>query len=105
MNKKYKTQASAAIHQTMSDLYKNGVIDKQTMKKFDESCLTKIKEMTPDEIREIREKEMVSQSVFAIYLNVSTSVVGQWERGEKSPAGASLKLLTLVKKNGLQAIA
>lgn len=105
MNKKYRNKASAAIHETMSDLYKIGMVDKRTMRHFDESCLTAIKEMTPDEIKEIREKEMVSQSVLAIYLNVSTSVVGQWERGEKSPAGASLKLLTLVQKKGLQAIA
>ena len=31
--------------------------------------------------------------------------VSQWERGEKHPQGASLKLLTLVEKNGLQALA
>ena len=95
----------AAVHETASGLHEIGLMDKATMRNFDETCLTTIKDLTADEIREIREKEMVSQSVFAIYLNVSTSVIGQWERGEKSPAGASLKLLTLVKKNGLQAIA
>jgi putative transcriptional regulator len=31
--------------------------------------------------------------------------VSQWERGEKRPRGASLKLLTLVAKKGLQAVA
>ena len=35
------------------------------------------------------------------YGNVSTGLVSQWERGEKRPRGASLKLLTLVAKNGL----
>ena len=38
-------------------------------------------------------------------LNVTTSLVSQWERGEKRPRGASLKLLTLVAKNGLGAVA
>jgi len=44
-----------------------------------------------------------SQAVFARYLNVTTGLVSQWERGEKRPQGATLKLLTLIAKNGLQA--
>ena len=36
---------------------------------------------------------------------VTTGLVSQWERGEKRPQGASLKLLALVAKNGLQAVA
>jgi putative transcriptional regulator len=47
----------------------------------------------------------VSQAVFASYLNVTVSLVSQWERGEKHPRGSSLKLLTLVRKKGLDAIA
>ena len=46
-----------------------------------------------------------SQAVFARYLNVTAGLVSQWERGEKHPQGASLKLLSLVAKNGLQAVA
>lgn len=57
------------------------------------------------QIRAIRERERVSEAVFARHLNVTTGLVSQWERGEKHPAGASLKLLTLVQKSGLQAIA
>jgi putative transcriptional regulator len=36
---------------------------------------------------------------------VTAGLVSQWERGEKHPRGASLKLLTLVKKKGLAAVA
>jgi putative transcriptional regulator len=50
-------------------------------------------------------REQASQSVFARHLNVTTGLVSQWERGEKRPRGASLKLLTLVASKGLQAIA
>ena len=50
-------------------------------------------------------REKASQAVFARYLNVTTGLVSQWERGEKHPRGASLKLLTLVAKKGLQAVA
>jgi putative transcriptional regulator len=38
-------------------------------------------------------------------LNVPTTLVSQWERGEKRPSGPSLKLLSLVKHKGLDAIA
>jgi len=43
--------------------------------------------------------------VFARYLNVTTGLVSQWERGEKHPQGASRKLLALVAKNGLNGVA
>ena len=57
------------------------------------------------EIVELRKKAGVSQAVFASYLNVSTGLISQWERGEKQPRGPSLKLLTLVRKKGLDVIA
>ena len=103
--KTYKSEAMAAIHETVSDYYAAGVIDKKTMRRFDESCLTPIEEFTAEDIRALREREQVSQSVFAHHLNVSKDAVSQWERGAKHPAGPSLKLLSLVKKNGLSAIA
>lgn len=80
-------------------------MDKRTMKAFDEMCLTPVDELTPEQIRQIRLREKASQAVFARYLNVTTGLVSQWERGEKRPRGASLKLLTLVAKRGLQAVA
>jgi putative transcriptional regulator len=36
---------------------------------------------------------------------VTVGLVSQWERGEKHPHGPSLKLLALVQKKGLEAIA
>jgi putative transcriptional regulator len=105
MRKKYKSDAMAAIHESMEALHEVGAIDKQTMRRFDEACLTPVRPLEPDEIRAIREREQVSQAVFATYLNVTTSLVSKWERGEKKPSGASLKLLSLVAKNGLGAVA
>ncbi len=46
-----------------------------------------------------------SQAVFARHFNLSTGLVSQWERGEKRPQGASLKLLNLVANKGLNAVA
>jgi len=105
MRRKYRSDAMAAIHETMVALHDTGAIDKQTMRGFDEACLTPIRPLKPSEIKAIREREHVSQTVFATYLNVTSSLVSKWERGEKKPSGASLKLLSLVEKNGLDAVA
>ena len=105
MSKKYRSDAMAAIHETMAALHDAGAIDKQTMRRFDEACLTPIRPLEPREIKAIREREHVSQTVFATYLNVTSSLVSKWERGEKKPSGASLKLLSLVEKGGLVAVA
>ncbi|MBV9467762.1 MAG: DNA-binding transcriptional regulator [Abitibacteriaceae bacterium] len=105
MTKTYKSDAFAAIHETASDLHEIGLLSKQTMKRFDESCLTPVPKLTPEEIRAIREETHASQAVFARHLNVSPLVVSQWERGQRAPSGASLKLLALVKSKGLNCIA
>jgi putative transcriptional regulator len=75
------------------------------MHEFDEACLTSVEALSPDEIRALREREHLSQPVFARYLNVSKNLISDWERGVKKPGGPALRLLTVVKKNGIQAIA
>lgn len=104
-SKAYRSEAAAAIHETATGLYEAGVIDKRTMREFDDSCLTPIHEFTPGEIRALREREQVSQTVFAHHLNISKDSISQWERGEKRPAGPSLKLLSLIERKGLASIA
>ena len=95
----------ASVHETGEGLYSTGLMEKCTMREFDSLCLTPVRILEPDEIRALRLREGASQAVFARYLNVTTSLVSQWERGEKHPQGASLKLLALVERNGLRAVA
>ena len=75
------------------------------MHDFDALCLTPIQNMTPKKIRALRTREKASQSLFAAYLNVTPGLISEWERGEKRPQGASLKLLSLVDKKGLDVVA
>ena len=105
MAKQYRSEALAAAHEAAMGLAEAGLMSKRTMWAFDEMCLTPAEEMSPADIRALRLRENASQAVFARYLNVTTGLVSQWERGEKRPRGASLKLLTLVDKNGLSAVA
>src|SRR3990170_6145544 len=65
---------------------------------------TSVRPWSAKQIRALRQREGASQAVFARYLNVTTGLVSQWERGRKHPRGASLKLLTLIAKNGLEAV-
>jgi putative transcriptional regulator len=65
-------------------MYVAGVVTKQTMRQYDDSCLTPIHEFTPEDIRKLREREQVSQAVFAHHLNISKESVSQWESGEKA---------------------
>jgi len=57
------------------------------------------------QIKQLREANNISQSVFARYLNTSESAVEKGETGAKKPSGAALKLLSLVRKHGLQLLA
>ena len=105
MAKKYRSDAFAAIHETMEALHDIGAVDKQTMREFDDACLTPVPVLAPDEIKAIRVREHISQPVFARYLNVSKNLVSDWERGVKKPGGPALRLLTVIQKKGLEAIA
>jgi putative transcriptional regulator len=102
--KKYRSRLSKAIHETASDLHRSGLLPKSTMREFDASCLTSVSELSAKEIAALRKREGISQGVFARYLNVRPKLVSEWERGEKKPSGPSLKLLSIVKSKGLDAI-
>jgi putative transcriptional regulator len=102
--RKYRSDIARSVHETASGLHRIGLVDRKTMRRFDASCLTTVEDLTPRQIQALREREDVSQAVFASFLNVRPGLVSQWERGEKKPSGPSLKLLALVKARGLDAI-
>jgi putative transcriptional regulator len=104
MPKKYRSDALAAIHETMEALHEVGAVDRQTMREFDETCLTPIEVMLPEQIKALRMREHISQPVFARYLNVSKNLVSDWERGVKKPGGPALRLLTVIQHKGLMSI-
>lgn len=101
IKRKYKSEAFEAIHSSANALFDVGAIDKTTMRDFDESCLIEVADIEAAQIKEIREKNHVSQPVFARYLNTSKSTVQKWEVGSKRPSGMALKLLSVVQKHGL----
>ena len=105
MARVYKSAALAAVHEIIEGFHQSGALDKQTMRSFDEARLAPAKALQPEEIRAIRESQKVSQPVFARHLNVSKNLVSDWERGIKKPGGPALRLLSLIQRKGLEAVA
>jgi putative transcriptional regulator len=93
------------VHESVEGLYDAGLVDATTMHEFNAMCLTPIESFSPREIKSLRLREKASQGVFALYLNTSVSTIQQWERGDKHPRGIALKMLNIISKKGLQAIA
>jgi putative transcriptional regulator len=104
MVKGYRSDTLRSAHLAAKDLHAIGAMDKATMRHFDKACLTDVDELSAEAIKGIRAKARMSQSIFALTLNVTPSLVSQWERGEKKPSGPSLKLLNLASKKGVEVI-
>ncbi len=102
--KKFKSDAFEAIHSAASGMFAVGAIDKATMRRLDKSCLVAPPSLAPAQIKKLREKNRVSQPVFARYLNTSESTIEKWETGAKKPSGMALKLLSIVQKHGLEVL-
>ncbi len=105
MASKHKSRIARVVHEAAADAHKAGVMDKTTMRKFDEFCLAEVEDLSPKEIQALREREKVSQAVLARHLNVTTGLISQWERGERRPSGPALTLLSLIKRKGLEVLA
>jgi putative transcriptional regulator len=79
-------------------------LTKTTLRMLGKEALPTIEAMSPAEIAAVRARTGTSQAVLAAFMNVAVSTVSQWERGERHPTGAALKLLHVVKRNGLDVL-
>jgi len=57
---KYKSDAFEAIHSTATAFHNAGVIDKATMRHFDESCLTKPPPSATEDIKPLCERNKLT---------------------------------------------
>lgn len=53
---------------------------------------------SPAQIRELRGRLRLSQTLFSDLLNVSASTVRAWEQGQRVPDGASVRLLEVARE-------
>lgn len=104
-----KSRMRSEIVEAMRGLHKVGAVsdrelEKTTLRMLGKDALPKVEPMSPAEIAAVRERTGISQAVLAGFMNVAVNTVSQWERGERHPTGAALKLLNVVKHNGLDAL-
>jgi putative transcriptional regulator len=93
------------VHASAKRLHAAGLLDNLTMREFDALCLPPLHEYTAADVRRVRTKTKASQAVFAAVLNVGPTTVAAWEQGTKKPSGPAVKLLDLVERKGLGALA
>lgn len=101
---KSESRLLQAVHETASDLYRLGFIDKRKMRKYDALCLEPMHEYDAKKVRALRERLHLSQAALASVLNTSVSTVRKWEVGDKKPSGPAQKLLNLLEHKGLEAV-
>lgn len=56
MEKQSGSAVMASIHETAEGLHNAAVMDKPTMRKFEDACLTPVRPLSAEEIRELRER-------------------------------------------------
>jgi putative transcriptional regulator len=100
-----KSRLLSEIHETARGLARASAIDKQTLRDLDALCLPPVRELSARQIRAIRSRSRMSQAVFAAVLNTCVSTVQKWEIGEKRPSGPSLKLLNVIERKRVEALA
>lgn len=99
---KTKNRLLLAAHQMAKDLHTVGAMDVVTMREFDAHCLPHIEKFSASKIKKLRKATGVSQPVFAKIINVNVATIKQWERGERTPSGAALKLLFIIQNKGIE---
>jgi putative transcriptional regulator len=106
--KKKPSRLARALLETAADMRKADLLDQATYDKITMrhpgSHTPKVAPMTAGQIRAIRERENMSQAVFARYLNLTVGYVSQLERGAKRPTGAALALLNVIRRKGIEGI-
>lgn len=89
----YKSDAFEAIPSAVADMLESGTIDKQTMRRFDETCLASPDPMSPDAIKALRERNHGSQAslrTLSQHQPIHRAEVGEWlETAQRPGAQAS----------------
>jgi putative transcriptional regulator len=99
------TEILDIAQEMVQELFKAGAMDEVTLRQVKALCLPPKPAFQPEDIRRIRLANHVSQAVFAAILGIGKTTVQQWERGEKKPGGPAQRLLDLIDRKGLAALA
>lgn len=87
-----------------------GAVSDETVKRLDTRIraqeirekLPKIMVMEGKDIRAMRDRLGISQAGLAYTMNMTVASISKWERGEKKPNGAALRLLNILDRKGIE---
>ena len=105
MAKPYRSEALAAIHETMEALRDIGAVDKQTMREFDEACLTQCKFSPRRRSKRYACASMSPSRCLPVTSMFPKTLSPTGNVASRSRGGPALRLITLIQKKGLAAIA
>jgi len=98
-----------ALLETTRDFHRGGLssageLEKITMRVLGRQGLPAAPSLSGDDIRELRERNRVSQGVLAAHLGVTVGYLSRLERGEASASGPVARLLDIIRRKGLETI-
>jgi len=92
--------AMGSLKETVRDLDAIGLntaFSKRDLKRL--GIHTQTINISPEDIKSIRNTLNISQSVFASILDVNQSIVAKWEQGQRNPNGTARVLLDALKRD------
>lgn len=89
------------IMEVILEAAEDAKVDKVTMNKIENLALPEVQVLTAPQIRALRKETNLSRAVWAKILNVGVTTAQKWEAGTTKPEGAALKLLNIVKDQGV----
>lgn len=91
-------QAFDILSSALDEAIENATAEKKFLKEETVSIeIEPLVQYTAEDIKEIRFKTGLTQSLFAQWFGVSTRTVEAWESGRNKPSGPSSRLLSLLK--------
>lgn len=95
-------QAFDILSSALDEAIENAKAEKKFLKEETVSIeIEPLVQYTAEDIKEIRSKTGLTQSLFAQWFGVSTRTVEAWESGRNKPSGPSSRLLSLLKSRRL----
>jgi putative transcriptional regulator len=106
---KKASRLTSELLETAHDMRAVGLIsraahEKITMRHKADIPAGAVAPMSAAKIRVLRQDANLSQAVFARLLNLTVGYVSQLERGAKQPTGATLALLNVIKRKGIEVV-
>lgn len=104
------SRLAEALAETADGMFRLGIMDEETHRRItardvgEREDAIEISVPSAEDIRAMRADANISQAAFARRLNVTTGYISQLERGVKRPTGATVVLLNLIRKRGIDAI-